>query len=307
MTARLSVFLCEHGRQAAFLGVNVNEMLMGETLFSIDTPLPIRWKPEERRFFYHGEAYRQRVAVNVQFVPELPDLLVQELYHTRGLRIGLDKDGNEVRVYTAAFMSGQPLYAVSVLKDSIVTIYFIDKLSIWNNPNIRIWNLVHMERLFLRVGAMVLHCSYLMYEGKAILFSAPSGTGKTTQAKLWEKLYPAHIVNGDKAILQKKNGIWYACGYPFHGSADECLNQDYPIEAVVVVRQNPTDFIEEFRPLQKLQAVYSETTVNAWDAESVNQTLNLVSDLVTNVQVVCQQCTMKDDACHTLQRYLKEN
>lgn len=282
------------------------QMLIGETLFSFDTPWPIRWRPEEEQFSYRGGEFRQRAQINIKFVPVLPEMMVRELYHTEGLKIGLDKDHNEVRIYSAAFLSGRPVYAASVLKDSIVTVYFTEDQALWRNPNVRIWNLVHMERLLLNVGALVLHCSYLLYDGKAILFSAPSGTGKTTQAKLWEKLYPARIINGDKAIIQKKGGLWCACGYPFHGSADECLNKQYPIEAIVVVRQNPSDSIEELRPLQKLQAIYSETTVNAWDANSVDQTLNLIGDLTAGVKVVCQQCTMKDDACHTLHRYLKE-
>ncbi len=284
----------------------MEQMLIGETLFSIYPPRPIRWRPEEGQFSYDGQGFRQQVTVEIQFVPELPKLMARELYQTEGLKIGLDRDQNEVRIYTAAFLSGRPIYAVSVLIDSVVTVYFLKDGSLWDNPNIRLWNLVHMERLLLRAGALVLHCSYLMYQGRAILFSAPSETGKTTQAKLWERLYQARIINGDKAILQKKEGVWYACGYPFHGSARECLNQDYPIEAIVVVRRNREDFIESLRPMKKVQAIYSETTVNAWDAESVNQTLNLIGELAGEVKVVCQQCTRKDEACHTLYRCLKE-
>ena len=282
------------------------QVLMGETLLSIDTPLPIRWRPEDQQFFYNGEAYRQRVEIKINFTAELPELMVRELYHADGLKIGLDKADNEVRIYTATFLSGWPAYAVSVLAGSVVTVYFIDDQSLWRNPNIRLWNLVHMERLLLNVGALVLHCSYLMYQGKAILFSAPSGTGKTTQAKLWEKLYPAKIINGDKAILQKKDGTWYACGYPFHGSADECRNESHPIEAIVVVRQSPEDRIEPMGPMQRLQALYSETTVNVWNRAAVDRTLDLIGDLAASVEVVRQHCTMRDEACRTLHRYLTE-
>lgn len=282
------------------------QMLIGETLFSFYTSMPIHWRSEELQFRYQGEAFRQHITVTIHMVFQLPELIAQEVYQTEGIRFGFDRNQNQVREYRASFLGGRPMYAVSVLTDSSVTVYFIDNSSIWNNPNIRMWNLVHMENLLLRVNALVLHCSYLMYEGKAILFSAPSGTGKTTQAKLWEKLYPSKIVNGDKAIIQKKGGTWYACGYPFHGSADECLNEQYPIGAVVVVRQNSDDFIETLRPVKKLQAVYSESTINAWSLDAVNQSLDLIGDLVANVPVVCQQCTMQDQACHILHGYLKE-
>lgn len=290
------------------MGENVKEqMLIGETLFSFDTPRPIHWRPEEQQFDCRPDAAcRQRVQINIQFLPDLPELMARELYRSEGLKIGLDGEHNEVRIYSAAFLSGRPVYAASVLRGSTVTVYFVGGQSLWDNPNIRVWNLVHMERLLLNVGALVLHCSYLMYQGKAILFSAPSGTGKTTQAKLWEKLYPAEVINGDKAILQKRNGVWHACGYVFHGSADECRNESHPIEAIVVVRQSPEDRIEPMGPMQRLQALYSETTVNVWNRVAVDRTLDLIGDLAASVEVVRQHCTMRDEACRTLHRYLTE-
>lgn len=281
-------------------------MLIGETLFDLDSELPLRWKPEEERFRWQGEPFRRRVRVTLRCAEALPEWTEEELYREDGLRVGRDAEGNEVRVYTATFLAGWLVYARSVCRDGGVTIDFVNAHSIWQNPNIRLWNLVHMERFLLEADALVLHCSYLMISGKAILFSAPSGTGKTTQAKLWEKLTPGHIINGDKAIVQKRGGTWYACGYPFHGSAEECENEDYPIAAIVVVRQSPEDTIEPLRPMKRLTAVYSECTVNTWDADSVSRALNLVSDLVTGVEVVCQHCTMNDEACHTLRRYLEE-
>lgn len=282
-------------------------MLMGETLFDIEMPLPVRWRPEEVAFVYNGQSFRQQITVRVHMVQSLPGTMVRQVYRTDGIRFGVDNEGREVRVYNAPYIPGDPVYAESVLDGTTVTIYFVDDLSIWYNPNIRFWNMVHMERLLQRVDAMVLHCSYLLYEGKAILFTAPSGTGKTTQAKLWEKLYGAKIVNGDKAIIQKKEGKWYACGYPFHGTSPECLNEDHPIDALVVVRQNPSDYIETLRPVKKVQYIYSEMTVAAWDPGEVARALGLVEDLVSHVRVLCQQCTMNDAACHTLHRFLKEN
>ena len=282
------------------------QMLIGETLFEMETPLPVCWKPEEKQFFYQGEEYRRRVRIRVEFVSQLPNLMKTKRYETEGLKVGADRNGNEVRTYRALYEKGQPQYAVSVAEKAAVTVYFRNEHSLWNNPNMRIWNLIHMEHFLLGAGALVLHCSYLMYQGKAILFSAPSGTGKTTQAKLWEKNCGARIINGDKAVIQKKEGVWYACGYPFHGSAEECLNLSYPIRAVALVRQSPADFIEQLSPLQKLQAIYSETTVNAWDKETVGEVLDRITDLAEHVTVVCQHCTMREEACRTLQCCLNQ-
>lgn len=48
-------------------------------------------------------------------------------------------------------------------------------------------SLLALERRLSERPCLILHCAYLEYQGKAMLFSAPSGTGKTTQAGLWEQ------------------------------------------------------------------------------------------------------------------------
>ena len=65
-------------------------------------------------------------------------------------------------------------------------------------------SLLALERRLVRKDQMVLHCAYVEYRGEAILFSAPSETGKTTQAGLWEKYRGSRTVNGDRSLLGKK-------------------------------------------------------------------------------------------------------
>ena len=47
-------------------------------------------------------------------------------------------------------------------------------------------SLLALERRLVKKNSMILHCAYVEYQGEAILFSAPSETGKTTQANLWK-------------------------------------------------------------------------------------------------------------------------
>lgn len=285
----------------------VEHFLMGNTLFTFHSPRKIFWKPEDNLFRYEGEEYRQEIIVDIEMVSQLPSLIMQKEYWSDNTLIGLDESGNEVREYTALYAKDHPRYAVSVHCKNSINVYFLENCSVWENPNTRIWNLLHLENILLSVDSLVLHCSYLMYQGTAILFSAPSGTGKTTQAKLWEKLYSSRIINGDKAIIQNRNGSWFACGYPFHGSAMECENRSLPIRSIVVVRQDKTNWVEELRPSQKLGLIYSECTINSWNQTRVQAALNLLGDLVMNVSINILHCTMEDAACHTLHHYLEEN
>lgn len=53
-----------------------------------------------------------------------------------------------------------------------------------------------LERHFAKKGAHILHCCFLHYHGQAILFSGPSGIGKSTHANLWcQHIEDTHVVN----------------------------------------------------------------------------------------------------------------
>ena len=98
-------------------------------------------------------------------------------------------------------------------------------------------SLLALERRLIARDSLILHCAYRVYQGEAILFSAPSETGKTTQANLWEKYRGSRTVNGDRALLGKRNGRWTAQGWPVCGTSEVCHNEEFPIRAVVMLSQ----------------------------------------------------------------------
>ena len=117
----------------------------------------------------------------------------------------LDADGLESRLigvkgtvgYYACYQELSDREALVTLSPSRLIGLHIDPVFV---------SLLALERRQIRHEAFVLHCAYITHEGKAILFSAPSETGKTTQGNLWEKYRGAKTVNGDRALLQKVDG-----------------------------------------------------------------------------------------------------
>lgn len=78
-----------------------------------------------------------------------------------------------------------------------------------------------LEKRMISRSGLILHCAYLNHKGGAILFSAPSETGKSTQAHLWEQYRAdSQTVNGDRALLQKTEDGWSAKGWPVCGDSN---------------------------------------------------------------------------------------
>ncbi len=60
--------------------------------------------------------------------------------------------------------------------------------------------------LLAMMGVPTLHAAGVVNAGRALLFSGPSGAGKTTTAQLWAQAYGAKFVCEDKAVLVHKAG-----------------------------------------------------------------------------------------------------
>ncbi|MGN0334822.1 MAG: hypothetical protein ACI4DV_04055 [Lachnospiraceae bacterium] len=172
-----------------------------------------------------------------------------------------------------------------------------------------LWNLVNkveLTSILMEYNALILHASYIIYHGKAILFTAPSGTGKSTQARLWNENRQARIVNGDRAIIRLQEGRLRAYGLPFCGSSDICLNEDAPLLAIVVLGQAPDNRIEKLSGVESIKYLYSQMAVQRWNEREVASGVRLLQDIVQYVPVLRLQCTPTPEAVFTLEHYLQK-
>lgn len=165
-------------------------------------------------------------------------------------------------------------------------------------------SLFALERRQIGLDAMVLHCAFMVHEGRAILFSAPSETGKTTQANLWEKYRGTRVVNGDRALLQRIGGVWHARGWPVCGSSEVCHNEDVPIRAIVMLSQAPEDRAERMHPMKAFTQVYSQLTINRWNKPANLRAMELLEALIGEVPVYHLACTMEETAVTALEAAL---
>lgn len=162
-----------------------------------------------------------------------------------------------------------------------------------------------LERFLLRRNALALHSSFVEWQGEGIVFTAPSGTGKSTQAALWHRYEGAEIINGDRSVIMKdEEGCFWVGGLPFCGSSHICKNKVMPLKAVVFIGQSPVNVVEEMVKPQAISRLWGEMSINRWNKESVMQSYNLIDSLVCSVPMVCLKCNMERDAVIALKEFL---
>lgn len=161
------------------------------------------------------------------------------------------------------------------------------------------------EHLVIQADGIIFHCSYIEYNGKAILFTAPSETGKSTQADLWHNYRGADIVNGDRAVIRAIDGKLYAAGIPFSGSSNHCENKTLPLAAIVYLGQAPITTINRLSGYQSFVRVWEGVSVNTWDKDDMNKASALIKKVVENVQVFYMPCTPDENAVIVLEKALE--
>ena len=147
-----------------------------------------------------------------------------------------------------------------------------------------------LEFLMALNRRVILHSSYIAWKGKGIVFSAPSGTGKSTQAELWRRHRPGtEIINGDRSILTCERG-----GPEVYG-------------AVVVLRQAKTNTVRRLGVREAVSLIYSECGLSLWDRDAAANVLDVVSEIAESVPVYCLSCLPHSSAVDVMERALRED
>ena len=162
------------------------------------------------------------------------------------------------------------------------------------------------EHLIARNHGFIFHCSYIEHNGKAILFTAPSGTGKSTQAELWKEHRGAEIINGDRAAVRLADGRLLAEGIPFAGSSQYCKNRSLPIAAIIYLGQASETSIRKLRGYEAFSKIWEGVSVNTWDKEDMELVSGVVQKVAEQIPVYHLPCTPDESAVIALEAELRK-
>lgn len=159
----------------------------------------------------------------------------------------------------------------------------------------------------LKHQGFMIHASAVEKEGKAYLFSAPSGTGKSTHAQLWQETFreePIRIINDDKPAVCLQNGVFYAYGTPFSGKTDKNENRRAPIQGLCMLYRGEANKIQRITPREALPLILPQTLF-AGSTEETDLLLSFLDLFLQSVPVYKMECTITKEAVETAYFYMK--
>ena len=147
-------------------------------------------------------------------------------------------------------------------------------------------------------GGMMLHSSAVVYNGKGYLFSAPSGTGKSTHTQLWLKEFEgSYILNDDKpAIMLTDKGI-YVYGTPFSGKTDWNVNTGVPLQGICALERGEKNTIERMSVEEATYRIMNQT-VRPYDEEMMIKMLDVLDEVLGKIPTYKLYCNIDAEAAH---------
>lgn len=154
-------------------------------------------------------------------------------------------------------------------------------------------------RALVDQGAFCFHSSALSVDGEVLLFSADSGTGKSTHARLWREYMTDHQVenlNDDKPVIRNREGKYVAYGTPWCGKHGIQKNTCAPVKAVVFLKRGKENEIHKISMQEALPSVLKQVLAEKANPLALMKVLDLLDPFLRKIPVYELKCNISEEA-----------
>lgn len=145
-------------------------------------------------------------------------------------------------------------------------------------------------------NVILFHSSAIETDGEAYLFTAPSGTGKSTHARLWREYLGdrAKMINDDKPLIKITADRAFVYGTPWDGKHRLSRNVSVPVKAVCFLERGSNNVIEKVNE-GIIPGLFAQT-YRPEGKENLATVLNSVIKLTSLAEFYRLKCNMEPEA-----------
>lgn len=149
-------------------------------------------------------------------------------------------------------------------------------------------------KCLLEKDILLFHGSVISVDGIGYLFTAKSGTGKSTHTKYWREYFKdrAVMINDDKPLLEIKENKAYAYGTPWDGKHRLSTNTCVPLKAICILQRGDTNTISKIDKKDAYTMLLQQVNRPIGDVSAMNKTFELIDALSNCVEFYSLHCTM---------------
>ena len=145
-------------------------------------------------------------------------------------------------------------------------------------------------------NCFMMHSSVVVHEDKAYVFTAKSGTGKTTHSMLWLKNFPgSFIINGDKPLFRLTDDGFYVYGTPWCGKEGYNQNTSAKVSSLCFIERGKENDIRPMKVREVLLKIFEQLYIPK-EKESGEKVLALLDKFLSEIPAFNLTCNISDEA-----------
>lgn len=144
----------------------------------------------------------------------------------------------------------------------------------------------------LKYNGIVLHSSAVVVDGCAYLFSAPSGTGKSTHTGNWLKIFgdKAFILNDDRPTVRILEDGVYAYGTPWCGSTNINTNAKARLQGICFLQRDDHNWIKNMNA-QSAMLCLLYASAKKLTMDEMGKQADIINKIVECIPIYEMGCT----------------
>lgn len=153
-----------------------------------------------------------------------------------------------------------------------------------------------MTLALLPHNVFLVHGSALCMDGRAYVFTAPSGTGKSTHARLWREVYGNRVrmINDDKPYIRydAAERTFLVCGSPWRGKHGLGSNMEAPLGGICILHRAGENSMKRIPAEEALPELLPQI-YRPSGREDMVRTLAFTGSLLDQIPVYTMRCNME--------------
>lgn len=152
----------------------------------------------------------------------------------------------------------------------------------------------------IEYNTLLFHGSVIAVDGAGYLFTAKSGTGKSTHTRLWRERFGerAVMVNDDKPLIQINEHEVLVHGTPWDGKHHLSSNISVPLKAICILNRGAENKICRITKSAAYPMLLQQTH-RPMNAEKMQNVFTLLDRMCENLSLYRLECNMNPDAVTT--------
>ncbi|MBQ7217040.1 MAG: hypothetical protein IJS39_13775 [Synergistaceae bacterium] len=239
---------------------------------------------------------------------------MKNIYRIAGRNILIESLYPDVHAYCRDYLSenADPDFSVSISQQDIdferskaihdfpYSDAYLEELAVYRK----------IAELMPSYSTVLIHGSALAADGAAYMFTAVSGTGKSTHARLWRELLGSRVtmINDDKPLVRisgtGKTSRAEVFGTPYNGKHRLGKNTSVPLKAICILERSEHNRIAGISP-QEAYPFMIQQTYRPRDTAMLTKTLELVDGLMSAVKFYRLGCNMDIQAAELAYNTMK--